>query len=151
MRQLATVAVVMSLGMAGQVAAADMTSAVLSTSPGIPSNSVLINHNGQFTSALGAHSVMQKGDRVVLRDGASGSLTFADGCVVPLAPGAMATIGASSPCANASGGFQRVDWDDHRGGYALTAIAVGGLIAVGLGFGGVFDHHHHNPPQPVSP
>lgn len=151
MRQLATVAVVLSLGIAGQAAAADMTSAVLSTSPGVPSNSVLINHNGQFSSALGAHSVMQKGDRVVLRDGASGSLTFADGCVVPLAPGAMATIGSSSPCANASGGYQQVDWHGNGGGYALAAIAAGGLIAVGLGFGGVFDHHHHNPPQPVSP
>ena len=149
MRQLATIAVVLSLGVAGQAAAADMSSAVLTTGPGGPSNSVLINHGGQFAPALGARSVMQKGDRVVMRDGASGSLTFSDGCVVQLAPGAMATIGDSSPCANANGGYQQVAWQGNRVlGYAIGTAAVGGLIAVGVGFGRGF---HHHTPQPVSP
>ena len=149
MRQLATVAVVLSLGVVGQAAAADMSSAVLSTGPGAPSNSVLINHGGQFAPALGARSIMQKGDRVVMRDGASGSLTFSDGCVVQLAPGAMATIGDSSPCASVNGGYQQVArQDNHWGGYLIGAAAVGGLVAVGVGFGGGFHHHTQ---QPVSP
>lgn len=152
MRQFATVAVVLSLGIASQAAAADVSSAVLATNPGVSDSSVLVNHDGKFASVLGAHSVLKTGDRVVMRDGASGSLTFADGCVVHLAPGAMATIGAASPCAKANGGYQQVAWDSGGAGtgYVLGALAVGGLVAVGLGFGGVFNHHDHHP-QPVSP
>lgn len=152
MRQLATVAVVLSLGLASQAAATDMSSAVLATNPGATNSSVLVNHDGRFASVLGAHSVVQKGDRVVMRDGASGSLTFADGCVVHLAPGQMATIGSASPCAKTNGGYQQVAWnEDHTTGYVIGGLAFTGLILVGLGFGGVFDHHHNNPPQPVSP
>jgi hypothetical protein len=129
MRKLALV-VAVSMGVASQAAAADMSSALLTSSATAPSGAVLVSRDGRFTPALGGKAVLRKGDRVVLKAGEHASLTFPDGCVVQLAPGAMATVGATSPCANANGGYQQTAFAP--GGIPPVYIAaLGGVAIVG--------------------
>ena len=143
MRKFAAM-VAVSLGVAGQAMAADVSSAVLSADPMAPANSVLVSKDGHLVNMIGSKTALHKGDRVIVRKGAGATLAFADRCVVRVAPGSMVTIGAKSPCADAKGGFQEVvnpcqtsdttNWI--LGGVA--AVAVGVAIC---GLAGCFNSH----------
>lgn len=146
MRRLVAIAA-MSLGIAGQVAAADVTSAVLSVDPGSQPNSVLVNSTGQFEPVGGASETLPTGSRVLLRTGGEGTLTYSDGCVVHLRPGETAIVHRESPCSQPHGyAPQEAAW--HPDGWLIGAGALGGLVLVGCGFGGCFDNHHHLPRSP---
>ena len=59
---------------------------------------VLVNQGEEFTTA-NANQALKAGDRVMLMEGASAEITFADGCALPLLAGSLVDIPAVSPCA----------------------------------------------------
>lgn len=65
---------------------------------------VLVNQGEEFTTA-NANQALKAGDRVMLMEGASAEITFADGCALPLLAGSLVDIPAVSPCA---GGVAKV-------------------------------------------
>lgn len=65
---------------------------------------VLVNQGEEFTTA-NANQALKAGDRVMLMEGASAEITFADGCALPLLAGSLVDIPAVSPCA---GGLAKV-------------------------------------------
>jgi hypothetical protein len=130
MRKFAAV-VALSLGVAGQAMAADVSSAVLSADPTTSHDSILVSRDGKFSSLVGARTTLHRGDRIVVRNGTGASLAFADRCVVRVAPGSMVTIGATSPCADAKGGFRQVASPCDTGS-DVWAPAVAGAVVAGL-------------------
>lgn len=65
---------------------------------------VLVNQGEEFTTA-NANQALKAGDRVMLMEGASAEITFADGCALPLLAGSLVDVPAVSPCA---GGVAKV-------------------------------------------
>jgi hypothetical protein len=59
---------------------------------------VLVNQGEEFITATEAQA-LNAGDRVLVMDGAAAEITFADGCVLPLAAGSMAIVPEASTCA----------------------------------------------------
>jgi hypothetical protein len=152
MRKFAAV-VALSLGVAGQAMAADLSSAVLSADPTNSHDSILVSRDGRFSSLVGPRTTLHKGDRIVVRNGTGASLAFADQCVVRVAPGSMVTIGSASPCADAKGGFKQVaspcdtsGWTE--GDYALLTLGLvgGGLLICWAA--GCFNSHHQSVVSP---
>lgn len=82
------------LGSGFAVAADSASPAVLSGVEG----SVLVNQGERFVSARG-DVALAAGDRVLGMSGASATITWADGCSLPLPAEAMLTVDAVSPCA----------------------------------------------------
>ncbi len=81
----------------GVAAAADSPApAVLSGVEG----SVLVNQGERFVTVRG-DVALSAGDRVLGMSGASATITWADGCSLPLPAEAMLTVDAASPCAGA--------------------------------------------------
>jgi hypothetical protein len=74
--------------------AADEGAATLSSQQG----TVLVNQGEEFVTASGAQ-VLHAGDRVMVMEGGSAEITYADGCVLPLASGSMVSVAALSTCA----------------------------------------------------
>lgn len=60
--------------------------------------SVLVNQGEQFITADDAQS-LNVGDRVMVMEGGTAEITFADGCVLPLASGSMVEVPEASTCA----------------------------------------------------
>ena len=58
---------------------------------------VLVNHGNGYENATGPTAV-NPGDIVVVNPGGSAQITYPDGCTVPVAVGAIVTVGAQSPC-----------------------------------------------------
>lgn len=88
--------------LAGSALAADSV-ATLSAQEG----TVLVNQGEEFTTAADAQA-LKAGDRVMLMEGASATLTFADGCAMPLVAGTLVELPAQSPCAGAVVSVQQV-------------------------------------------
>jgi hypothetical protein len=144
MRKFAAV-VAVSLGVAGQAMAADVSSAVLSADPMAPANSVLVSKDGHLVNMIGSKTALRRGDRVIVRKGTGATLAFADRCVVRVAPGSMVTIGAKSPCADAKGGFQDVVnpcQPSDTGGWIIGGLAVVGMGVAICGLAGCFNHQN---------
>ena len=59
---------------------------------------VMVNQGEVFATAADQQA-LQAGDRVMVMEGASATLVFADGCELPLAEGSLLEVGAASPCA----------------------------------------------------
>ena len=75
-------------------ASAAAPAAVLATSQG----QVLVNQGKEFVSAAAGQALVA-GDRVMLMEGASASLRFADGCVLPLTQSSLVVVQNLSSCA----------------------------------------------------
>lgn len=88
--------------LAGSALAADSV-ATLSAQEG----TVLVNQGEEFTTAAESQA-LKAGDRVMLMEGASATLTFADGCAMPLVAGSLVEMPAQSPCAGAVVTIQQV-------------------------------------------
>ena len=84
------------------------------------------------------------GDRVIVNPGGYAKVNYSDGCNIPIQPGAVATIGAQSPCIAQQG--EMVQTQDAPpppadpipplepvAGGTGTGIGTGTLVAVGLG------------------
>ncbi|WP_290885939.1 hypothetical protein [Arenimonas sp.] len=135
-----TVSVLCALS-AAPAFAADAT-ATLSAQEG----TVLVNQGDDFTTANEAQA-LSAGDRVLVMEGGRAELTFADGCVLPLAAGSLLDVPAVSPCAGGVAGVQRVgpsfaeagegEEKARKGanGYVIGAMAVVGAALL-LGGGG---------------
>ncbi len=150
MRTLTVAVIALSLGIAEQAVAADLSPVILSSNA-VSNGGVLVDRDGQFSSGLGGASMLRQGDRVMVRSGSDATLRYKDGCVVRLTPGQMTTIGGQSPCAAGAGGFQKMaDTDEGPSplGIGLGVSAGAGIIAVSLGFAGVYNHHHNRPVSP---
>jgi hypothetical protein len=94
---------------------------------------VLVNKGTGYRPVLGSMQ-LNAGDRIMVRRSGSGTLSFADGCVVDLVPGLM-TISDKSPCkvkaqGTVGGGFG-VGLGAGGGGLGIAGAAIGfGTIAV---------------------
>lgn len=89
---------------------------------------VMVSQGAGFVQTSG--STLKPGDRVVAMGDGWARVNYADGCVVGVAPKAMATIGAQSPCA-AKGAVRAAEpgqfWED---GSWLWVIVGIGLLAI---------------------
>ena len=88
--------------LAGSAFAADSV-ATLSAQEG----TVLVNQGEEFITAAEGQA-LQAGDRVMLMEGASATLTFTDGCALPLAAGSLLEVPATSTCAGAVANVQKI-------------------------------------------
>lgn len=88
--------------LAGSTFAADPV-ATLTTQEG----TVLVNQGEEFTTAAEGQA-LQAGDRVMLMEGASATLTFADGCALPLEAGSLLEVPAVSTCAGTVASVQKI-------------------------------------------
>ena len=89
--------------------------------------SVMVSQGGKFVP-VSSTTALQAGDRVVAANGQA-QVTFADGCAVSVAPQAMVTLGAASPCA-ASAGLVR--GSDPAQMFELNGF-TGALVVFGVG------------------
>ena len=125
--KILVVAAIGALSVAGQAVAKDAPAAQLSAIKG----GVNVSHNGKLAAAKpGALNI---GDRVVAGKGEA-KVSYADGCIVTVAPQSMATIAAASPCATGQGlvtaGGSSAQFSDLTTTEMVAGtLAVGGLIA----------------------
>lgn len=114
-----------ALALAGPALAADAAKATITSVQG----AVAVSQNGKFVEAK--PGALRTGDRVVAKTGEA-RVAYADGCVVTLKAGSMATIGAASPCAGqgivTTGGSSAQISELSPFGMVAGALAVGGLI-----------------------
>lgn len=68
---------------------------------------VLVNQGEEFATAAEGQA-LQAGDRVMLMEGASATLTFTDGCALPLEAGSLVEVPAVSTCAGAVAKVQKI-------------------------------------------
>lgn len=103
---------------------------------------VLVNQGEEFVTASEAQA-LNPGDRVMVMEGGSAAVTFADGCVMPLEAGSMVVVPAQSTCAGGVASTQQVgasyaqavgDDDTETDGEKLfKATVIGGtLLAMAL-------------------
>lgn len=88
--------------LAGSAFAADSVG-TLSSQEG----TVLVNQGEEFITA-DANQALKAGDRVMLMEGATAEITFADGCALPLEAGSLVDIPAVSPCAGGVANVQQM-------------------------------------------
>ena len=93
---------------------------------------VMVNQGAGYTAGAGAS--LKAGDRVLAMSDGSARVRYADGCVISLAPKAMATIGAQSPCA--ADGLVRgsapaqMDWFGSQTFWIIAGIALLAVVIV---------------------
>jgi hypothetical protein len=68
---------------------------------------VLVNQGEEFITATQAQA-LNAGDRVMVMEGGSAEITFADGCVLPLASGSMAVVPETSTCAGSVAAIEQI-------------------------------------------
>ena len=68
---------------------------------------VLVNQGDEFVTATEAQPLLA-GDRVMVMEGGSAEITFADGCVLPLASGSLVDVPAVSTCAGTVARVQKL-------------------------------------------
>ena len=125
------------------IAATLLASSAIAAEPvatlGDQTGTVLVNQGEEFTTAT-ENQALQAGDRVMLMEGASATLTFADGCALPLEAGSLLEVPAVSTCAGAVANVQKIgptyaqavgsgateDDDDET----LTYVVFGGVGAL---------------------
>ena len=136
--------------LAGNAVAADAV-ATLSAQEG----TVLVNQGEEFATAAEGQA-LQAGDRVMLMEGASATLTFADGCALPLAAGSLLEVPAVSTCAGAVANVQKI------GPTYAQAVGSGGTsdkttmlvfagVTAAIVYGVARDDYSITPSTPVSP
>lgn len=116
---------------------------------------VLVNQGEQFVTASDAQALIA-GNRVMVMEGGSAEITFADGCVLPLASGSLLEVPAVSTCASKVASVQRIgpsyaqavgDSNDDDPSTAKVTFWVGAaLIAIVATAGGDSDPDPFPPP-----
>jgi hypothetical protein len=87
---------------------------------------VAVQAKGAVPAKVGANLVL--GDRVVAKTGQA-NLRYADGCLVTVKAGSMATIGATSPCANGAGLISATTAQPAQVGKAFSHVTLGNVLA----------------------
>lgn len=128
---------------AGQASAASGALAQVSSLKG----SVAIDQNGRIVPVTSSTS-LTAGDRVVSMDGSAAQIKFADGCVIDVKAGSMATVGAQSPCAAQGlvGKSSPMSFNGFEGFWGAAAIFAVGALLIGIYAASVDDDH-----DPISP
>lgn len=127
-RKYAAAAAVGLLCLAGQASAKDASVAQISVVKG----SVMVNQGGAYSKAS-ANTALKAGSRLVAGDKSAAQISYADGCVVTLAPNAMATISDRSPCAGQAGlvnSAKPMQFDD--AGTLIPLVIVGAIVIAGI-------------------
>ena len=104
--------------------------------------SVLVNQGKQFVSAQGGQ-LLANGDRIMVMEGGTASLTFANGCVLNLKSGSLLVVSDENACNTAAvskvapNTAQAVGVDDDDDDaviwWTVGAAAVVGIIIAGTG------------------
>ncbi len=68
---------------------------------------VLVNQGDEFVTATESQALLA-GDRVMVMEGGSAEITFADGCVLPLTSGSLVDVPETSTCAGAVANVQNI-------------------------------------------
>jgi|GEM_PF-2332651 len=93
------------------IAATLLATSVLASEPvatlSAQEGTVLVNQGEEFATAAEGQA-LQAGDRVMLMEGASATLTFTDGCALPLEAGSLVEVPAVSTCAGAVANVQKI-------------------------------------------
>jgi hypothetical protein len=101
---------------------------------------VLVNQGEEFATAAEGQA-LQAGDRVMLMEGASATLTFTDGCALPLEAGSLLEVPAVSTCAGAVASVQKIGptyaqavgsgakRDNRQAAWVFTGVAVAIIAA----------------------
>ena len=149
MIRLSTLAAAVLL--AGSAVAADSV-ATLTAQEG----TVLVNQGEEFITAAEGQA-LQAGDRVMLMEGASATLTFADGCALPLAAGSLLEVPAQSTCAGAVANVQKIGptyaqavGSGAQDSDTMTYVVFGGVGAL-IVYGITQDDYSIEPDPSVSP
>ncbi|KFN51403.1 hypothetical protein [Arenimonas composti] len=113
---------------AASVAFAAEPVATLSAQDGV----VMVNAGDEFVTAADGQA-LQPGERVLVMEGGTAQLTFADGCPLVVEAGSMVVVPEMSPCAGAVAAVQPVPRQ-----YAQAVGSAGGSAgATGLVVAGV--------------
>lgn len=97
------------------------THAVAETRVAAVKGSVLVNKGVGYTPVSRTASV-KPGDRLMVNPGSTATITFSDGCSVPVKAGSVFTVGKTSPC----------NFKAQLGGASmLPLLAIGGQLALG--------------------
>lgn len=117
-----------ALALGAPAMAADGAQAALTSIKG----AVSVSQDGKIAAAK--PGALRAGDRVIAKTGEA-RVSYADGCVVTLKAGSMATIGAASPCAAQQGIVTAGDTSAQSSfselntfGWVMAGLAIGGLI-----------------------
>jgi hypothetical protein len=107
-------------------------------------------NQGQGFQAVNGRLDANVGDSVMVGPGGSATVSYPDGCQVPVQPGAVTTIAPLSPCASASfaQGYTYNPQDT-----VVTSYIVGGIIAAsiaGLAIA-IVTHKNSTASKPISP
>jgi hypothetical protein len=147
-RTLTAVTLSSALALVGPAMAGDAVKAEITAVKG----AVAVSQAGKLYDARAGS--LRAGDRVIAKDGEA-QVVYADGCMVTLRTGAMATIGQASPCA---GGRGLVTAGPASGqssiseltpfGMVMGALAVGGLL---YGIGSLISNQDNDDTRSVSP
>ncbi|HEU0152049.1 MAG TPA: hypothetical protein VFQ84_01760 [Arenimonas sp.] len=128
-------ALILSALVAAPAFAADSV-ATLSAQQG----TVLVNQGDEFITATDAQALLA-GDRVMVMEGGSAEITFADGCVLPLVSGSLVDVPATSTCAGAVASVQNIgpsyaqavgSRSTDRSKYEPLVYGFWGLVIVGM-------------------
>lgn len=121
----AAAAAVGLLCLAGQASAKDATVAQLAAVKG----AVMVNQGGAYAKAADG-AALRAGARVVAPADASARISYADGCVINVAPSAVAVVGDKSPCASAGAvrGAQPMQFESAL----IPTIVVGAVVIAGI-------------------
>lgn len=101
---------------------------------------VLVNQGDEFITAVVAQA-LQAGDRVMVMEGASAEITFADGCVLLLGSGSLMDVPEISTCAGAVANIQNIGPSYaqavgspgiDRGKYEPLVFGFFGAVVVGM-------------------
>lgn len=119
---------------------------------------VLVNQGEQFITAT-EFQALNVGDRVMVMEGGSAELTFADGCVLSLESGSLLEVPAVSTCAGNVASVQRIGPSYAQAVGAPRAGAADntgawlffGAWAAGITYAVVRDDYSITPSPPVSP
>ena len=96
------------------------------------SGQVMINQ-GQGYQTINNPIEAKTGDQIIVNPGGYAKITYTDGCTIPVNPGAVATIGAESPCIAQAQQGDMAQGGSGAGGAAGTGVGTGTLVAIGLG------------------
>jgi hypothetical protein len=107
---------------------------------GSQQGTVLVNQDDVFVTANDAQA-LHAGDRVMVMEGGSAELVFADGCPLLLESGSILLVPAQSPCAGTVANVQRIgpsyaqvigsdtdNWDAQEWAILVGVITIGILV-----------------------
>ena len=124
----------------------------------------LVNQGEEFVTVADAQA-LQPGDQLMVMEGGKATLTFGDGCVVPVEAGSIVTVPAQSTCAGGVASTQRIgpqyaqavgERRSRQGGTPGVENALTVATAVGLTFAAIIVAENSGNPngdddEPVSP